>query len=171
MRTVLTLNARPNLGGSPFGRLSYSPFTVTSRDGGMIPDELHGRLLRRLQEDPTCSQRELARALGISLGGTNQAVQALLERGLDREARNFTRGDHQRGYLYRLTPDGLSQKARLADRLLQRKRAEHQALLADIEQLRAEVQAAQPGTCERGLPQNLEPGSQALRLPTLISTG
>ena len=118
----------------------------------MIPDELYWRLLRLLHEDPTCSQRELARALGISLGGTNHAVQALLERGWI-EARNFTRSDHQRDYRYRLTPDGLSQKARLADRLLQRKRAEHQALLADIEQLRAEVQAAPPGACERGLPQ------------------
>jgi len=66
---------------------------------------------------------------------------------------NFTRSNHQRGYRYLLTPDSLSQKARLADRLLQRKCAEHQALLTDIEQLRAEVQAAQPGAFERGLPQ------------------
>jgi EPS-associated MarR family transcriptional regulator len=107
----------------------------------MIPDELHWRLLRLLHEDPTCSQRALARALGISLGCTNYAVQALLARGWI-EARNITRGNQKRGYHYRLTPDGLDQRARLADWLLQRKRAEYQALLADLEQLRAEVQAA-----------------------------
>ena len=117
----------------------------------MIPDELHLKLLRLLQEDPTGSQRALARALGISLGGANHALQALLERGWI-EVQNFTRSDHRRGYLYRLTPDGLSQKARLADRLLQRKRAEHQALLAEIEQLRAEVQAAAPALGP-GIPQ------------------
>ncbi len=80
------------------------------------------------------------------------ALAALLARGWI-EVRNCTRSNQKRGYHYRLTPDGLGQKARLADRLLQRKRAEHQALLADIEQLRAEVQAAPPGAFELGLPQ------------------
>jgi len=37
--------------------------------------------------------------------------------------------------------------------VLASKRAEHQALLADIEQLRAEVQATPPGAFEWGLPQ------------------
>lgn len=117
----------------------------------MIPDELYWRLLGLFHEDPTCSQRALARALGISLGSTNHAVQALLERGWIK-VQNFTRSDHKHSYLYLLTPDGLGQKARLAYRLLQRKRAEHQALLAEIEQLRAEVQAVPPGAFELGLP-------------------
>lgn len=47
----------------------------------MIPDELHWRLLRLLHQDPTYPQRALARALGISLGSANHAVQALLARG------------------------------------------------------------------------------------------
>lgn len=146
------LNVRPDEDESLFWRWSPSTSLVTSREGDMIPDELYWRLLRLLQDDPACSQRTLARALGISLGSTNHAVQALLERGWIK-VQNFTHSDQKHRYLYLLTPDGLGEKARLAYRLLQRKRAEHQALLADIEQLRAEVQATPPGSFELGLPQ------------------
>ncbi|WP_018862220.1 MULTISPECIES: MarR family EPS-associated transcriptional regulator [unclassified Thioalkalivibrio] len=104
----------------------------------MPSDELHFKLLRLLEEDPTRSQRALARELGISVGGTNHALRALLARGWVK-AQNFTRSGNKRGYLYKLTPSGVSEKARLAYYFLQRKRAEHEALMAEIEQLRAEV--------------------------------
>jgi MarR family transcriptional regulator, temperature-dependent positive regulator of motility len=69
---------------------------------------------------------------GISLGGANHAVQALLRRGWV-EAQNVIRSDHRRGYLYLLTPDGLSQNVQLACRLLSRKRAEIESLQREIE--------------------------------------
>jgi MarR family transcriptional regulator, temperature-dependent positive regulator of motility len=104
------------------------------------PEELHLKLLRLLEEDPTRSQRELARALGISVGGTNHAVRALLAQGLVK-AQNFRRSRNKRGYLYVLTPSGLQEKARLTYHLLQQKRAEHEALMGEIEELRAEIQS------------------------------
>lgn len=104
----------------------------------MLDDDLHLQVLRLLQEDPELSQRQLAEALGISVGKTHYAVRALLDRGWVK-ARNFRRSGNRKAYLYTLTPKGLRQKTRLAYRLLQRKRAEHAALMAEIEQLRTEV--------------------------------
>ena len=109
----------------------------------MTPEELHLKLLRLLEEDSTRSQRELARALDISLGGTNHALRALLERGLVK-VHNFRRSDNNRAYLYKLTPTGLQEKARLAYHLLQRKRAEHEALMQEIGRLRVEAQTGAP---------------------------
>ncbi|WP_018140846.1 MarR family EPS-associated transcriptional regulator [Thioalkalivibrio sp. ALJ7] len=105
----------------------------------MSSEEVQLKLLRLLEQDPTRSQRTLARELGISVGSTNHALRALLARGWVK-AQNFTRSDNKRGYLYKLTPTGVSEKARLAYHFLQRKRAEHVALMTEIEQLRQEVQ-------------------------------
>ena len=102
-------------------------------------DELHLKLLRLLESNPGLSQRQLARALGISLGSTNYALRALLERGWVK-ARNFTRSDNKRAYLYQLTPRGIAEKTRLAARFLRYKRAEYEALWREIEELRAEVE-------------------------------
>ena len=104
----------------------------------MPSEELHLKLLRLLEQDPTRSQRALARELGVSVGSTNHALRALLDRGWVK-AQNFTRSDNKRGYLYKLTPSGMHEKARLAYHFLQRKRAEHKTLMDEIEQLRAEV--------------------------------
>lgn len=104
----------------------------------MPPEELHYKLMRLLQEDPSLSQREIAHELGISVGGTNHALKALLTRGWIK-VQNFQRSSHKRGYLYKLTPRGLNEKSRLAYHFLQRKRAEHAALMQEIEALRAEV--------------------------------
>ena len=44
-------------------------------------DELGFRVLRALEANPELSQRQLAAELGVSLGGVNFAVKALVERG------------------------------------------------------------------------------------------
>jgi EPS-associated MarR family transcriptional regulator len=106
-----------------------------------LNDDLTFRALRHLEANPQLSQRELSRALGISLGRTNYCLRALAERGLVK-VRNFRRSNNKRAYAYYLTPAGLEQKARLIARFLQRKEAEYEALQAEIEQLRAEVAAA-----------------------------
>lgn len=89
------------------------------------------------------SQRQLARSLGLSVGKTHYALKAVLDRGWVK-AQNFRRSDNRSAYLYKLTPSGLQEKARLAYALLQRKRAEHKALMTEIEQLRAELQSTEP---------------------------
>ena len=109
----------------------------------MIEEDLHLQVLRLLEREPDMSQRQLARALGLSVGKTHYALRAVLDRGWVK-AQNFRRSDNRSAYLYKLTPNGLQEKAHLAYGLLQRKRAEHETLMDEIEQLRAEVQNAKP---------------------------
>ena len=56
----------------------------------MLTDDMRLRILRELQNDPGLSQRDLAKALGVSLGKTNYCLRALVEKGLvsRQEARN-----------------------------------------------------------------------------------
>jgi len=69
-------------------------------------------------------------------------MNALIDKGWIK-AQNFQRSDKRLAYLYLLTPEGLEQKARLTARFLQRKRAEYDALRAEIDQLSAELEAEQ----------------------------
>lgn len=84
------------------------------------------------------SQRELAEALGVSLGKTNYCLRALLERGLIK-MQNFRNSKNKAAYAYYLTPEGMRRKARLTAGFLKRKIAEYHALKGEIEKLRAEV--------------------------------
>ena len=98
-------------------------------------------LLRVLSEKPDMSQRELSRALGLSLGKTHYVLHALLDRGLVK-ARNFTRSDNKMGYSYFLTPKGLVEKLQMTRNFLRRKEVEFARLQATIAALRAEVDEA-----------------------------
>jgi EPS-associated MarR family transcriptional regulator len=103
-----------------------------------VTDEAHFQVLRLIAERPDASQRQLAAALGISLGKANYCVQALLQKGWVK-ANNFASNRNKGVYRYLLTPSGLQAKARLTARFLQRKLAEYEALEQEIAQLRAEV--------------------------------
>ncbi|HCS92117.1 MAG: MarR family EPS-associated transcriptional regulator [Thiohalocapsa sp. PB-PSB1] len=105
-----------------------------------LNDELHYRVLKHLQANPKASQRELAHALGISLGRTNYCVRAFIERGWVR-AQSFRRSNNKRAYAYLLTPEGIEQKARLLARFITRKEAKYDALQVELEQLTAEAEA------------------------------
>ena len=110
-----------------------------------IDQEIHLKLLRRLEANPQVSQRELAEHLGVSLGKANYCLQALAERGLIK-ARNFKNSANKRAYLYLLTPKGLKAKAQISVRFLQLKIEENKALLAEIEELRNEIKNDGIGT-------------------------
>jgi len=99
-------------------------------------------VLRTLAERPTLSQRELSRALGLSLGKTHYVLRALLERGLVK-ARNFQRSDKKLAYAYLLTPAGVREKLRLTRNFLTRKESEFLSLQDTITTLRREL--GEPG--------------------------
>ncbi len=101
-------------------------------------EELHYKLLKVLQANPDCSQRELAREVGVSLGKTNYCLRALIEKGWVK-ATNFRRSTSKVAYAYLLTPHGIEEKTRATAHFLMRKIAEHDALKKEIEQLRGEV--------------------------------
>ena len=93
--------------------------------------------MRILQDNPDLTQRELAEKLGISVGGLNYCLKALMEKGLVK-MKNFANSKNKFGYVYVLTPTGMAEKAAITQRFLQRKMAEYEALKAEIEALRAE---------------------------------
>jgi len=103
-----------------------------------VREDVQFRILRLLQDDPELSQRDLARAVGISTGGVHYLLTALLDKGLLKLG-NFTAAADKRRYAYVLTPKGLSQKAALTQRFLARKRAEYRALKEEIEALEREM--------------------------------
>ena len=79
-------------------------------------DEVRLRVLRALEVNPEVSQRQLAAELGVSLGGVNYALKALIERGFVK-AGNFRKSGNKVAYIYALTPQGVVEKASLATAL------------------------------------------------------
>lgn len=101
-------------------------------------EETHYKLLKALQTNPDLNQRELALAIGISLGKVNFCLRALIEKGWVK-ATNFRRSTNKMAYAYLLTPRGIEEKTRATAYFLRRKVAEYEELEKEIEQLRNEV--------------------------------
>ena len=51
--------------------------------------ETHLKVLRHLEDNPSMTQRELAEALGISLGKTNYCLKALINKGMIKKISPF----------------------------------------------------------------------------------
>lgn len=96
--------------------------------------------MRAIEANPQASQREIADALGISLGSVNYCLRALVDVGFVK-VNNFRAADNKLRYAYLLTPRGVREKARLTGAFLQRKMREYEALRAEIEALEREVGA------------------------------
>lgn len=110
-----------------------------SSERDKLREDVQFRILRLLQENPELSQRELARAVGVSTGGVHYVLTALVEKGLLKLG-NFTAAADKRRYAYVLTPKGLAEKARLTQRFLIRKMQEYDALRAEIDAVRADLE-------------------------------
>ena len=110
-------------------------------------DAAHYRVLRLIEEQPEISQRELARALGVSLGKTHYLLKALLDKGLVK-ANNFRRSDNKLAYAYLLTPSGIAAKLELTRAFLRLKEDEYRMAHEEIERLRRELAEMGPGPAE-----------------------
>ena len=95
-------------------------------------------VLKILKDNPAMTQRQLSKELGLSLGKTNYVLHALMDKGLMKLS-NFKRSDNKVGYLYVLTPEGIEEKAILAQSFLQRKSIEYIRLKKEIEILENEL--------------------------------
>lgn len=107
-------------------------------DEALIDDDAHWQVLRLLDVNPEISQRELAVALGVSLGKTNYCLKALLDKGL-LKIQNFQSSKRKLAYAYVLTPAGIREKAALTKRFLTRKMTEYERLHVEIEALQKET--------------------------------
>jgi EPS-associated MarR family transcriptional regulator len=102
--------------------------------------ESHYKLMRLIEAKPELSQRELAEAMGVSLGKVNYCLSALIEKGWVK-VRNFRNSSNKMAYAYLLTPRGVRQKAAITVQFLERKVAEYESLKSEIAELRREVAA------------------------------
>ena len=95
-------------------------------------------ILKILKDNPKMTQRQMAKELGLSLGKTNYVIRALIDKGWVKLS-NFRRSDNKLGYIYLLTPEGMSEKTILAQNFLKRKSEEYNRLKEEIEMLKNEL--------------------------------
>ena len=105
-----------------------------------IQDDTHFRIMRILQENPDLTQRELAEQLGMSVGGLNFCLNALIDKGFVK-MQNLQNSKNKFKYVYLLTPQGITEKVTLTSRFLKRKMEEYEGLKVEIEALKSEVDA------------------------------
>lgn len=94
-------------------------------------NEDHFKLLRKLNENPSSSQRKLAVDLGFSLGKLNYCLNELRKKGFVK-VRNFKKSKKKLSYLYMLTPSGFTMKKNLTIDFMQKKIKEYDELKKEI---------------------------------------
>jgi EPS-associated MarR family transcriptional regulator len=101
-------------------------------------DETTYKLFKAIEANPNTNQRQLAGELEMSLGKLNYCLRALFKKGLVK-AENFIESNNKRGYLYKLTPAGLSEKATVTMRFLNHKTCEYEKIKQEIRNLEQEI--------------------------------
>jgi len=99
------------------------------------------KLLEHIQDNPEATQRELVAELDVSLGKVNFLVRSLVEKGIIKLQR-FKKSHNKMGYLYIITPKGMSEKAVITRKFLENKIAEYDRLKEEIEKLKSVVGVA-----------------------------
>ena len=105
--------------------------------------ETRYRILRAVESEPQITQRELAARLGISLGKVNYCLRALMRKGF-LKARNFKNSGRKRQYVYKLTPQGVAERTRVAITYLKTKSAEFDEIREEIARLEAQLATGRP---------------------------
>lgn len=103
-----------------------------------MKEEIHYHVLKHIESNPSITQRELAKELGVSVGKVNYCLKALIDKGWIK-ANNFKNSNKKLAYFYILTPSGLEQKAKITVNFLKRKINDYEELKKEIEVLKNEV--------------------------------
>ena len=90
-------------------------------------------VLRKIKQNPSLSQRKMAKELGFSLGKLNYCLNALIEKGLVK-IQNFNKNPKKINYIYLLTPKGISLKTNLTISFMKRKMAEYDEIKKELEE-------------------------------------
>lgn len=98
----------------------------------------HYQVMHILQKNPQITQRQLSLELGLSLGKLNYCLKALAEKGWIKIG-NFRQSKIKHRYIYLVTPQGISEKARMTREFLHRKINEYEALRIEIDALKNEM--------------------------------
>tara|TARA_Y100000996_G_C22530997_1_gene646450 strand:+ start:1267 stop:1569 length:303 start_codon:yes stop_codon:yes gene_type:complete len=97
----------------------------------MKDEQDHFDVLRKIQQNPESTQRELAEELGFSLGKLNYCLKALQTKGLVK-IENFKKNPNKLNYFYVLTPKGISEKTKLTLNYMKRKMKEYDELKKEL---------------------------------------
>lgn len=97
----------------------------------MTDNQDHFNVLRKIQNKPESTQRELAGELGFSLGKLNYCLKALKAKGLIK-INNFKRNPNKINYIYVLTPKGIAEKTQLTLNFMKRRMEEYDELKQEI---------------------------------------
>ncbi|MDC0369943.1 MarR family EPS-associated transcriptional regulator [Pelagibacteraceae bacterium] len=91
----------------------------------------HFEVLRKVQKQPSSSQRELANDLGFSLGKLNYCLKALKSKGFVK-MKNFQKNPNKLNYVYVITPKGVAEKTKMTINFMKRKMKEYDELKAEL---------------------------------------
>ena len=106
-------------------------YAVQLLNKSMEDNQDHFNVLRKIQQKPESSQRELAEDLGFSLGKLNYCLKALKVKGLVK-IKNFEKNPNKINYIYVLTPKGVTEKAKLTINFMKRKIQEYDELKSEV---------------------------------------
>ena len=119
-------------------RYSIIFFTVQLMNGtsvqcmnNKLDNQDHFNVMRKIQEQPKTSQRNLAEQLGFSLGKLNYCLKALQQKGLIK-IKNFQKNTNKLNYIYVLTPKGINEKTKLTVNFMKRKMKEYEELKGEL---------------------------------------
>ena len=101
----------------------------------MNKDQVHFDLLRKFENNPGYTQRELSKEMGVSLGKVNYCIKKLVEKGWVKLI-SFSQNPNKVGYTYLLTPKGIEEKTRLTYAFLKIKTEEYEMLKDEISKLK-----------------------------------
>ena len=108
-------------------------YAVQLLNKSMDNNQDHFNVLRKIQQKPESSQRELAEDLGFSLGKLNYCLKALKVKGLVK-IKNFKKNPNKINYIYVLTPKGISEKTKLTLNFMRRKMQEYDELKKELKE-------------------------------------
>tara|TARA_B100001063_G_C16342884_1_gene347606 strand:- start:92 stop:406 length:315 start_codon:yes stop_codon:yes gene_type:complete len=92
-------------------------------------DELE--VLRKIENNPEYSQRDLAYKLGFSLGKLNYCIKTLRKKG-HVKIQNFKKNQNKLNYNYLLTPKGISHKTKMLYYFLKQKAKEYEEIKKEL---------------------------------------
>jgi EPS-associated MarR family transcriptional regulator len=97
----------------------------------MKNDQDQFNVLNTLKKSENITQRKLANKLGFSLGKLNYLLKALNKKRLIKINR-FKKNKNKIGYIYVLTPIGISKRTKMALNFMKKKLEEYEELKKDI---------------------------------------
>ena len=102
----------------------------------MKDNQDHFEVLRKIQNKPNSTQRELASELGFSLGKLNYCLKALQKKGLVK-LQNFTKQENKIKYFsYVITPKGIAERTKLTVNFMKQKLKEYDELKKELKKQR-----------------------------------